>query len=719
MPVEKVSRRQALKLGLFGVLALKILHTVNVRGAPSQVIPIFLTFRADETVHLASPFLEGGQGVFTGLAQIVAEELDVKPERFEVSCPPSNPALNLLNGLRFTGQSLSIRSSYRPLRELAATARVMLLNAAAIEFKVAASELSTQDGYVVHSASKQSLSYAALAPLALTLPVPTNVPLRSLREFKTIGRAVKRLDGRIKATGSAVYSIDLQIEGMLLAAIRHAPTPYHRYVRCKNLKTVTQLVGIRAIETFPTYVAVVADRWWQAQRALTMLEVEWTLPSNSQQTETVFSSEAYQNELVRTVSEQTLPPYFATKSIDDEITAIFQFPLLAHAQIEPPSATARFNSDGSLEIWTPNQSPDIFRDAAARVAGLDPNQVIIHTPFAGGFFGRHFYYGQPSPMDEAITLAQKLKSPVKVIWSREEEFINDAYRPITTVKLTASLNRKNQTIVAIDGVIAGEGVSGQLFGFSGTAPDETATEGLLSAAYSFSNRTVSHQLIRSPIKIGYWRSVGYASNNFASECFLDEIAASLNYDPISFRLKLLNGNNRAMRVVQAVHKQAGGQLTKPYYGREGLICARGVAFSFSFGSYVANIAEVSLRDGKPRVENVWIVADVGITINPDLVSAQLKSAVIMGISAVLAERVSIKDGFVEQTNFDTYSILGPEETPEVNVMLLPSEDEPGGVGEIGLPAIGPAVANALAILTKRRLRTLPLIDHAPFEATPL
>jgi isoquinoline 1-oxidoreductase beta subunit len=719
MRVQKLSRREALKLGLAGLLSLKVLHPINVHSASSQDIAIYLSFNSDDTVTLASPFLEGGQGIFTGLAQIVAEDLDLDPERFRVHCPPSNPVLNLLNGLRFTGQSLSVRTSYPALRKLTATARIMLINAAALQMKVPLRELSTHDGQVFHQASKRSLSYAVLAPLALTLPVPNDPPLRSPSEFKTIGRSVKRLDARAKSTGVAQYTIDLQIDQMLLAAIRHGPTPHHQIVRLKNSEAVASLPGIRAIETFPKYVAVVASRWWQAQRALAMLEIEWALVTDSVLPAPTFSSQDYQNTLVASLAQHPIPDSLAKLQTQDQIEALYQFPLLAHAQLEPPSAIARFNPDGTLEVWAPNQSPDIFRDAAARRAGIEAERVIIHTPFAGGFFGRHFYYGSPSPMDEAIELAKKLKRPVKVIWSREEEFTNDIYRPITAVKVTAGLDRQRQTVTAINAVIAGEGVSGQLFGFSGKAPDETAIEGLLSDAYELENRKVSHQLVPSPIKIGYWRSVGHSSNNYATECFLDEVASALKVDPIHFRLNLLRKNKRAMRVLQAVQEKAGGQLTRPYRGREQSVCARGVAFSFSFGSYVANIAEVSLSQGRLRVEKVWVAADVGLLINPDLVSTQLQSAIIMGLSAVLNERLSIKNGIVEQTNFDSYSILGPDDAPDIEIILLPSEEGPGGVGEIGLPAIGPAIANALAVLTGRRIRALPLMDHAPFTAMPL
>lgn len=717
MTIQKLSRREALKLGLAGLLSLKMTYPAHALGSSAADIAAYLTFNADHTVTLSSPFLEGGQGIFTGLAQIVAEDLDVEPTQCRVYCPPSNPALNLLNGLRFTGQSLSVRASYTMLRQLSATARAMLVQAAAQQWRVPASELMTQYGRVVHRTSKNALSYAALAPLAFKLPVPDNPPLRPRRAFKTIGHSIKRLDARVKSTGAAQYAIDLHIDGMLLAAVQHRPSPRHIFVRLKNRDAIAALSGVRSVETFPDFVAVVAERWWQAKRALAMLEIEWAIDAASQAS--AVSSQAYQDSLIQSVEKLPLSTPVANAHSDDRVEAIYSFPLLAHGQIEPPSATARFNTDGTLEIWTPNQSPDIFRDMAAKIAGLDPARVTIHTPFVGGFFGRYFYYGAPSPMNEAVILAQKLKRPVKVIWSREEEFLCDAYRPITAVRIAAALDRTRQTLSAIHATIAGEGVSGQLFGFSGKAPDETATEGLLSDAYDLANRVVEHHLVPSPVKIGYWRSVGHSSNNFATESFLDEIATTLKIDPVSFRLKLLEKNKRAAQVLKTVADRAGGKLGKPYRGSKQAACARGVALSVSFGSYIATIAEVTVRDGRPRVEKVWVAADVGIAINPDLVIAQLKSAIIMGLSATLAEKITIKDGVVGQSNFDSYPILGPDDAPEIMATLVPSDEAPGGVGEIGVPGIGPAVANALSSLTGRRIRTLPLSEAAPFIALPV
>lgn len=707
--IRKITRRDALKLGLSGLFALKI---VGVQAQTSRDTSPFsyLTVNKDGIITLACPFVEGGQGIFTGLAQIVAEEMNVDPKNFHVHCPPSDPNLNLINGLRFTGGSLSIRSAFPVYRQIGATARLMFLQAAAQKLKVPLAELDTNQGLVVHARTKQSLPYGALASAASTLPVPMAVSLKNPDQFRLIGKSVQRLDVVAKSTGAARYAIDMSVPDMWLAAIQHRPNAAQMAGSVENIKDILAMSGVKAVEIFPDFVAVIAERWWQAKKAIEAARVQWVKRPDAA---ALPSSDLYLKELVTQAQAET---GFAQDTTHQKKEAVYSFPCLAHAQLEPPSALARFQPNGSLDIWTPNQSPDMFRDAIAKLANLEPAKITIHSNFVGGFFGRFAYYGLPNPVYEAVILAQKMKRPIKVIWSRENEFSHDAYRPMTVVKMAAAYHRDQRALKGMEAYAFGEGATGHIFGFSGSAPDESAVEGLLPTIYSFPSRAVTHRLTKSPFKIGYWRSVGFSSNVFATECFMDEMAHELGSDPISFRLAHLGNDPRAAKVLQAVVQHAGGLPSQAYQRPDGTLCARGVALTYCFGSYVANIVEVSLQSQRPLVEKVWAAVDAGIVINPALVIDQIRSGIILGLSAALYEQIDITKGEASAKNFDAYPVMPPNEAPPVSVHLIPSQSDPGGVGEIGLPALAPAISNALFVLTQKRLRDLPFSKAGPLTA---
>jgi isoquinoline 1-oxidoreductase beta subunit len=724
MTIAKASRRDVLKFGFASLFALKLTARSASAKDKSDAFSVFLSFNRDGTVTLASPYMEGGQGIFTGLAQIVAEELDFPPNRFRVHCPPSQASLNLIGGLRFTGGSLSVRSSFKALREMGATARAMLIRAAADRMGAPVAELTTSNGSVLHQRKSKSISYFDLASLASQLPVPDQTQLRQPNKFRYIGQSVRRLDAAEKSTGKAVYAIDIDLPGMVFAAVKHHPLQTNGSGEILNKDNILKLRGVKSIESLPGAIAIVAERWWYAHRALSQLEIRWADAGNIQEgtqgklnngTATALQIDQYQALLLAAAKNAEQASVTEKNGDEARVEVLYTFPYLAHAQLEPPSATARFNPDGTLEIWTPNQSPDMFRDAAARLVNLDPSKVTVHTSYVGGFFGRFGYYGAPSPVHDAALLSKRLGRPVKVIWSRESEFANDSYRPASVVKYSASLAGSGAIPKDISAIIYGEGATGHIFGSSGKRPDDSATEGLLPSFYSFEDSKADHKLHLSPRKIGYWRAVGFSSNVFATESFIDELAERRSLNPFDFRMSLLKNQVRPAYVLKAVRDLAGGIFDKPYKRADGVICARGLALTSCFGSYVANVAEISIRSGQIAVENVWACADVGIVINPSLVIDQIRSGIIMGISAALNEEIVFQSGMPVQTNFDSYTLLRPDNVPKIIVELVQSTEDPGGVGEIGLPAVAPAIASALHVLTKQRIRDLPLQKAGPFN----
>jgi isoquinoline 1-oxidoreductase beta subunit len=681
---------------------------------PGTRVAAFLEIRPDGTVLLRSPFVEGGQGVATALAQIVGEELDVDPVRFTVECARPGPDYLVMNGQRFTGGSFSVRSSYATMRALGASARRMLLQAAAVSLGVPVESLSTEPGRVVHAASGRTLDYGALAAEAATLPVPEGAPLRAEAEFRWIGRPVARLDVRDKSTGRAVYAIDLKIEGMLQAAVQHAPRLGGEPGAIVNEAEVRAMPGVHSIHRLPGAVAVVADRWWRARRAVETLQVSWTEPApdarNAMPAD--FSSAGLRSALAAApgpgiAAETHGDAASALRGAARVVEATYDAPYLAHGQLEPPSALARWNADGTLDLWLPNQAPEMFQRAAAQVAGVEPEEVRIHSPMLGGFFGRHFLYETANPFPQAILLSRAVGRPVKLIWSREEEFLRDALRPMGLARFRAGLNAQGLP-VALDAEAVGEGPTGRWFGRQPDAADSSAVEGIAGKPYAIPNRRVAHVPVPNPAVIGFWRSVGHSMNDFFYETFFDEMADAGQQDPYELRLRLLANQPRHKALLEAAGELSGGWRRGPFTAADGTKRARGVAMASPFGSEVATIAEVSVRDGTVVVHDVWVAIDPGRIVNPAIIEAQVNSAVALGLSSALLEEVVYEGGVPQARNFDGYPILPPDRMPRVHVRIVESGAPMGGIGEPGLPGVPPAVANAVAALTGQRIRSLPL-----------
>ncbi|MCJ2051033.1 xanthine dehydrogenase family protein molybdopterin-binding subunit [Methylobacterium sp. J-070] len=683
---------------------------------PGTRVAAFLEIHPDGTIKLLSPFVEGGQGIATGMAQIVGEELDVPPSRFVVECAPPGPDYAVVNGIRMTGGSFSTRSSYETMRRLGATARDLMIRAAAARLKVQDGELTTRDGMVLHAATNRSLSYGDLAVDALKLKPNESVPLRDPATFRYIRQPIPRLDVRDKSTGRAVYAIDQKVDRMLYAAVQHAPRLGTEPKGLTNESDVKAMPGVHSVHLLPGAVAVAADSWWRARKAVEALKVEWSAPKPSG-IDTVaadFSSDG----MLAALKASTDPGHAAEEEGDvaaafvkaaKVVEADYEAPYLAHAQLEPPSAIARFDGDGTLDVWLPNQMPEVFQAVSAKVAGLQPAQVRIHSPMLGGFFGRHFTYEAGNPFPQAILLAKATGRPVKVLWSREEEFARDAVRPLSFSRFRAALDPAGQP-TTIEVRTVGEGPIGRYFNMMMQTPvDPSAVEGIVEKPYAVPNRRMTFTKVAHPVNIAFWRSVGHSMNDAFYESFLDEVAQAGGQDPFALRMALLQGSARHRTLLAAVAEMSGGWQRGPYRA-EGAMRARGLAMASPFGSETATIAEVSVKGGEARVHNLWIAFDPGSIVNPAIVKAQVESAAALGLSSVLFEQIVYRDGVRQSQNYDTYPVLRREHMPQVHVRIVESGAPMGGVGEPGLPGVPPAVLNAIAALTGQRIRALPVAN---------
>ncbi|AXM94668.1 molybdopterin cofactor-binding domain-containing protein [Pseudomonas plecoglossicida] len=684
-------------------------------------VPAFLEIRPDSSVRLLCPFMEGGQGTYTAMAQIVGEELDADPATFLVdSAPPGEAYVVMENGMRITGGSMSVRMSYPTMRRLGALARAMLIQAAAEQWGVPAGELSTEPGKVLHAASGRSLAYGELAGRAMDLPVPdpASVKLRDPSQFRWIGKPVRRVDAYDKSTGKALYSIDIKVDGMLHAAVQHAPRLGMTVGTLRNEEQVKGLKGVHSVHRLPGAVAVVAERWWHAKRAVEALQVDWLEPAADSKVRPMpadFSSDAWRDHLAAQQGpardeEREGDIDGALANAKTKVEANYHNQYLNHAQLEPPSALARFNPDGSLEVWLPNQAPDMFLDDIAKRTGLAPGQITLHSPLLGGFFGRHFLYDSANPYPQAIALAKAVGRPVKLIWSREEEFLRDVLRPVAVVKFRAGLDADGLPI-ALEAVSATEGPTEAIAGKQGEQIDPTALEGLSGKAYAIANRRIAQIYVKGPAMLGYWRSVGNSLNDFFYEAFLDELADKGGKDPFELRLHLLRDNPRLTTLLQAVGELSGGWKRGPFTAEDGSKRARGVAMASPFGSQAAVIAEVSIEQGQVKVHDIWQAIDPGSIVNPAIIEAQVNGAVALGLSQTLIEEAVYVDGQPRARNYDLYPILPASRMARVHVRIVESGAKMGGIGEPPLPAVAPAVANAVAQLTGQRIRSLPLSRH--------
>lgn len=668
----------------------------------------------DDTVTVMVDRSEMGQGVSTALPMLVAEELDADWATVRYQFAPANQAYNNPLSLgQLTGGSTSIRAAWRPLREAAARARLMLIAAAAAQWGVPAERCSTENGAVLAPGGRR-LRYGALATAAAAQPVPVRVTLKPAREFKLIGRPIPRLDLRDKVTGRAGFGIDALPPGVLTAVVARCPV-FGGKLRSFDATAARAVPGVRQVVRIQHGVAVVAEGYWAAHRGREALKLEWDEGPLATLDDAGISARlaelsSQEGHLARRVG------LGAAAAADLSVEAVYEVPYLAHATLEPMNCTADVRRD-AVTLWVPTQyqtGPRMLgggtRGTAARIAGVAMHAVTVHTTHLGGGFGRR---AETDFVAEACRISKAVGGPVKLIWSREDDTRHDQYRPAARHLLRAGLGTDGAPIVwthriACPSIIAkfmpgwlprfATHLAGPLKG----GVDANAIEGAAEIPYAIPNLEIRYVQADLGVPVGFWRSVGHSHTAFAVECFLDELAAAANSDPVDFRRRLLVGSPRHLGVLNLAAQRAGwGTPSAP--GR-----FRGIAVHESFGSFVAQVAEVSVEGKTLRVHRVVCAIDCGQVVNPDTVKAQMEGGIVFGLTAALKGRISLAKGRVRQSNFHDYPLLTMREMPEIEVHLVENNWEPGGVGEPGTPPIAPAVANAVFAATGKRVRKLPI-----------
>jgi isoquinoline 1-oxidoreductase beta subunit len=715
----RVSRRDFLKTGATTAAGLTIAfyipsrfteiardETPGVRGHDAAFAPNgWVHIGTDGIVTITVDKSEMGQGVNTSYPMLVAEELDADLASVRVGAAPENPAG--WTRRMGTGGSSSVRSSYDTLRKAGATARGMLVAAAAQQWGVDASACRTEKGAVIHTATGRTLGYGALASRAATLTVPSDPPLKNPADFRILGTRVRRLDTPVKVNGTARFGIDTRVPGMLYASIERSPAfggsvsrvDDSRARTMRGVKRVVQLAAVRSARS-ENAVAVVADSYWHALAARRALTVEWNDGPNGS-----LDSAAIRARLAQLAEKPGIPARTegdagaAMKGAAKTIEAVYEVPYLAHATMEPMNCTAHVRADG-CDVWAPTQGQSGTQQVAAEVAGLSPEQVRVHTTYLGGGFGRR---SETDFVAEAVHLSRVMGAPVQVIDTREDDVRHDFYRPTTYNRFAAAFDASG-TVVAWTHHIAGASIATS----KGRPPrdgiDGSLVEGAANVPYEIPNILVEQTIADLPIPLGYWRSVGSSHNAYLTECFVDEVARAAGKDPYEFRRALLASHARHLGVLELAAEKAGWGTPLPM-GR-----TRGIAVAESFGSYVAEVAEVSLdANGVPRVHRVVCAVDCGPIVNPDTIEAQMQSGIVYGLTAALYGDITIDRGRVRQGNFNDYPMLRMKEMPAVEVYIVPSTEKQGGIGEPGTPPIAPAVCNAIFAATGKPVRRLPIV----------
>ncbi len=689
----------------------------------------------DGRVSVAMAKSEMGQGVDTALPMLLAEELDVPLSMVDIMAAPidkiygdttmfpdglpfhpddrsaiKRAAQSLSKkmarefGVMVTGGSSSVKDSWLPMREAGAAARARLMAAAAALWQVPAADCRTEAGFVVHADGRRA-AYGTLAARAAHMQ-QTAFTLKDPAQFRLIGRSQPRRDIPAKINGSAGFGMDVRPAGMVYAALVMCPT-FGGSLQSFDGKAVASMPGVLQVlplasnaKGAPAAVAVIARSWWQAQRALARLPVVWNAGPNA-----AVSSASIAAQLATSLQQESGFTYYSQGDISlgkqavKTLNAEYSAPFLAHAALEPINCTASFK-DGKLDLWLPTQVPSIAVTAAAKAAGISEQDVNLHQTYLGGGFGRRL---ETDMVTQAVAIAMQAKGlPVQMIWRREDDMAHDFYRPAALARFEAALSSSGEVLAYQSKSASAAPVQNMMqraFGLPKAGPDKTTIEGLYDLCYAFPNQKMAHVIVDSVVPVGSWRSVGHSHNAFFKESFMDEIAHASGQDSVALRRSLLTNHPRHLAVLNAAVDKAG----KPAVG-----CAHGVALHQSFGSIVAQVAEVSVEGTQIRVHKVTCAVDCGKVVNPDGVRQQIESAVVFGLSAALHGAITIKDGQVVQKNYHDYPMLRMNQTPEITVVLMDSEAEPEGVGEPGTPPVAPAVANAVFALTGQRLRSLPL-----------
>ncbi|MGM0769484.1 MAG: molybdopterin cofactor-binding domain-containing protein [Pseudomonadota bacterium] len=684
----------------------------------------WLELTSDNKVYFTLARVEMGQGTYTGLTTLVAEELEVEPASITPKFAPVAPEYrNPLYKLQLTGGSTSLATSWEPLRQAGAEAREMLILAAARVWDVDHRDCTALEGHVRHPNGIDALAYGKLVRLAASEVVRHDVTLKPRDQWRYIGKSRGRLDARAKSTGTAEYGIDVELPGMVYAVVTRPPR-YGASVKSFNGAEIGGMPGVQSVFDIERGVAIVASKYWLARKAQQQLQVEWdngdALDLSTGDVFAHYHRAADEDDGERERSDGSFSE--AAENAERVVEASYEQPYLAHATLEPMNATAWYR-DNAMEVWAPTQAPDLGRIAAARVSDLSPGDVTIHTTFLGGGFGRRLTQDY---IEEAAAVAYRIKKPVKLIWSREEDTRHDLFRPAMLHRMKASVS--GNTVTGWHHQVVGPqildwyvrnaapaqypwspkflystlGKVGLLAEGIATPKDISAIEGAIDYPYDIANVEIRHTHTDPGVPITWWRSVGYSHNGFAAETFMDELAHETGADPYEFRRDLIRNQPRHLAVLDKVAAMADWRAGAPS-GR-----ARGLALFQSFGTFVAQVVEAGIENGEIRVHRVWCAVDCGQVVNPEIVRDQIEGGIIFGLTAALHGEITLVKGEVQQSNFHDYMLMRNYERPDVLVDIAESSEAPTGIGEPGVPPVFPALGNALFALTGKRQRKLPL-----------
>jgi isoquinoline 1-oxidoreductase subunit beta len=708
------SRRAFVKVALTGgfVLALRLPLRATGIGEPEQTpddsagpFAPNAFIRIDQTgkTTLVMPQVEMGQGVYTALSQILAEELDADFAKVALEHAPSSDKLygNPLFGIQVTGNSNSVRAFWKPLRVAGATARAMLVRAAAEQWQVDPASCSASNGTVTHAASGRALSYGDLAEAASRQPVPPAPPLKDPKDFVLIGKPLKRIDTPGKSNGRAVYGIDTILPGLKFATLAASPV-FGGKVKHVDDRGAQSVPGVRQVVVLDDVVAVVGDHMWAAKKGLEAMVITWDDGPHAQ----LDSTDIWED--LRAASKKNGAIAKAAGDVakgllqGEKVDAEYELPFLAHAAMEPMNCTVRL-TPGACEIWTGTQVMTRVQAAAAKAAGVPVEKVTVHNHLLGGGFGRRL---EADMVDSAVRIAKHVDAPVKVVWTREEDIQHDIYRPVYRDVISATLSKGK--IAAWKYRVTGSSIMARWFpaGFQ-NGVDIDAVDSAVDIPYDIPNLQIEYVRAEPPaIPTGFWRGVGPNNNVFAIECFMDELARKAGADPIAFRRSMLGSTPRLQAALDLVAEKSG--WGGPLPARAG----RGVSVQPSFGSFIATVVEAQVDDhGDVRLRRVTSVVDTGTAVNPDIIVAQLQGGLIFGLTAALFGEITIAKGRVRQSNFNDYRMLRIDEVPPIEVHVVESGEDPGGIGETGCTAGPPALRNAIYAATGVALRRLP-IDRA-------
>ncbi len=655
----------------------------------------FLAISPDGKVTVWLTKSEMGQSVLTALPMIVADELGARWEDVRVELANADKARY---GSQGTGGSASLRTLWEPLRKAGAAARLMLTAAAAGSWSVPAEECQAAAGAVVHGPSGRRFPFGDLVGPASRLEVPKDLPLRDTADFKIVGQPTLRLDAPDKVFGRAVFGLDVRVPGMLFAVLAKSEVIGGSVKSFENADAL-KVPGVKHVVQVGESVAVVADNTWAALEGRRALKIEWNPGTNAD-----LSTQAIEREWARAASAEGIRAWeegdaaAAIGASARRVEAVYDLPFLAHAPMEPFNCTADVRKD-SCEIWAPTQVPNNAFDEAVKITGLPPERVTLHVTLMGGGFGRRL---QTVDTAEAVRVSKAIGAPVKVVYSREDDMRHDFYRPGSRHVLKAGLDASGRLMAWSHRVIT-PSIGAQFGWVPEGSLDEGAVSGAANLPYAIPNIWIDFVMANTPVPIGWWRSVYDSQTAFANECFLDEVASAAGEDPLAMRRRLLKGSLRHLGVLNLAAEKAGWGTPSPP-GRH-----RGLAVHFSFGSWAADVAEVSVApDGEVRVHRIVCAIDCGRAVNPLGVRAQVEGATVFGLTAALKGAITVKGGRVEQGNFDDYPMLRIHEMPQIETWIVPSDAPPSGAGEPPVPPVAPAVANAIFAATGKRLRRLPL-----------